>query len=138
MSRLCVLTFRSSPPSDHVVFACELLHLRSPKFDQSCRRSVPWDLVYLLCTYSVGEKEKLNLSPQFATQIAKSSNRNLRRLIPISFFCFFAKTRAILMLETCKVQHFPFKPNQPIPLPDWEVFVKQIAHQVSHSELTTP
>eukprot|EP01125_Pyxidicula_operculata_P000977 TRINITY_DN10851_c0_g1_i1.p1 TRINITY_DN10851_c0_g1~~TRINITY_DN10851_c0_g1_i1.p1 ORF type:complete len:357 (+),score=63.16 TRINITY_DN10851_c0_g1_i1:36-1106(+) len=64
-------------------------------------------------------KEKLTVGPkfaQFATLIAKKSNRNLRR--------------AILMLETCKLEQFPFQDNQKIPIPDWEIFIQGVAMQM--------
>lgn len=60
--------------------------------------------------------EKFQLTPQFATLIAKKSNRNLRR--------------AILMLETCKAEQYPFVQGQRIPVPDWEAFLVTLAQRV--------
>jgi len=61
----------------------------------------------------VATKEKMELPPKFAALIAKRSNRNVRR--------------ALLMLQTCYVECYPFKQGQIIPLPDWETFIGQIA-----------
>jgi len=61
----------------------------------------------------IATKEKMELSPQFATLIARRSNRNVRR--------------AILMLQTCHIESYPFTESTPIPLPDWEVFISKIA-----------
>src|SRR3546814_7933998 len=55
----------------------------------------------------------LPIYPQFATLIAKKSNRNLRR--------------AILMMETAKAEQYPFVTGQQLPLPDWESFIQHIA-----------
>jgi hypothetical protein len=45
----------------------------------------------------------------FATQIAVDSNRNLRK--------------AILMLEACKVERYPFTETQKPRVADWERFI---------------
>lgn len=60
--------------------------------------------------------EKFTLTPQFATQLAKKANRNLRR--------------AILMLETCKAEQYPFVQGQRLPVPDWEAFILTLAQRV--------
>ncbi len=46
---------------------------------------------------------------EFATQIAVDSNRNLRK--------------AILMLEACKVERYPFTDTQKPRVADWERFI---------------
>jgi len=56
------------------------------------------------------------LPPKFAAQIAKKSNRNLRR--------------AILMLETCKMDQYPFQQGQKIQSPEWEDFLQGVATQI--------
>ena len=38
--------------------------------------------------------------------------------------------RALLMCETCKVQQYPFDPNQNVEDPDWLTFVKQTALKI--------
>lgn len=49
-------------------------------------------------------------------KIAKSSDRNLRR--------------AILMLEACKVQKYPFSKTQDVPQIDWQRFLNETANQI--------
>ncbi|KAH6774738.1 ATPase family associated protein [Perilla frutescens var. frutescens] len=61
----------------------------------------------------IGKKEGLQLPPGFADRIAQQSNRSLRR--------------AILLFETCRVQQYPFAPNQAITPMDWEEYVSEIA-----------
>ena len=34
------------------------------------------------------------------------------------------------MLETCRVTHYPFKDDQEIQLPEWELYVKDIAQSI--------
>lgn len=62
---------------------------------------------------SVCKKEGLNLPVELAQRIAEKSERNLRR--------------AILMCEACKVQQYPFKPDQEVSEPDWQVYVRDTA-----------
>ncbi|ETV93822.1 hypothetical protein H310_12385 [Aphanomyces invadans] len=64
----------------------------------------------------VCEKESLTFCPPLAVEIAKKSERNLRR--------------ALLMLETCRVQQYPFSPTQPIQLPEWEEYICGLAKDV--------
>ena len=51
---------------------------------------------------------------------AKHSKRNLRR--------------AILALEACHVQSYPFTGDQAIEAPDWESYVIAIAHDISREQ----
>ena len=46
-------------------------------------------------------------------RIAQSSGQNLRR--------------AVLMMEACKVDTYPFTETQEIQLPDWERFISSMA-----------
>ncbi|KAH6779494.1 ATPase [Perilla frutescens var. hirtella] len=64
----------------------------------------------------IGKKEGLQLPPGFADRIAQQSNRSLRR--------------AILLFETCRVQQYPFAPNQAITPMDWEEYVSEIASSI--------
>lgn len=68
----------------------------------------------------VGKKESLQLPPGFAARIAAQSNRSLRR--------------AVLLLETCRVQQYPFTANQPIPPMDWEQYVSEIASDIMQEQ----
>lgn len=69
------------------------------------------DIVSILQT--VCKKEGLNLPSQLAERIAETSGRNLRR--------------ALLMCEACKVEKYPFTPDQTINEPDWEKFIRETA-----------
>ncbi|XP_047498349.1 replication factor C subunit 3-like [Penaeus chinensis] len=65
---------------------------------------------------AVCKKEGLSLPTELAKRIADKSNRNLRR--------------AILMCEACRVQQYPFSPQQDISIPDWEVFLQETAAKI--------
>ncbi|XP_015590067.1 replication factor C subunit 3 [Cephus cinctus] len=62
---------------------------------------------------SICKREGLNLPDKLATRVAEASGRNLRR--------------AILMLEACKVEQYPFTPEQNITEPDWQVYLRETA-----------
>ncbi|CAM8888738.1 unnamed protein product [Rhodiola kirilowii] len=64
----------------------------------------------------IAKKESLQLPSELAARIAEKSNRSLRR--------------AVLSLETCRVQQYPFTPNQAIPPMDWEEYVFEIASDI--------
>ncbi|XP_001600907.2 replication factor C subunit 3 [Nasonia vitripennis] len=63
--------------------------------------------------HSVAKKESLTIPDELASRLAGSSGRNLRR--------------AILMLEACKVEQYPFTADQKITEPDWQIYIKGIA-----------
>lgn len=65
---------------------------------------------------NIGAKEGVTCPRELALTIAQQSDRNLRR--------------AILMLEAAKVQQSPLTPNQPVQLPDWELFIQKIAREI--------
>ncbi|XWS64906.1 hypothetical protein CRYUN_Cryun05aG0044300 [Craigia yunnanensis] len=88
------------------------------KYSASCR-------LILCCNSSskiikvlefIGKKEGLQLPSGFAARIAEKSNRSLRR--------------AILSLETCRVQQYPFTSNQAIPPMDWEEYISETATDI--------
>jgi len=60
--------------------------------------------------------EGLALPAELATRIAQSSERNLRR--------------ALLSLEAAKAANYPFSPDQPVALPDWEMYINEIAGDI--------
>ncbi|GAB2298867.1 Subunit of heteropentameric Replication factor C (RF-C) [Dionaea muscipula] len=64
----------------------------------------------------IAKKEELQVPLELACRIAEKSNRSLRR--------------AILMLETCHVQQYPFTSNQVIPPMDWEEYISEIASDI--------
>lgn len=79
----------------------------------------------------VAKKENLGTIPdKLATKIANCglpepkapmlAERNLRR--------------ALLCLEACKAHKFPFEEYQPIVLPDWELYVDEVATTIMHEQ----
>ncbi|XP_046645589.1 replication factor C subunit 3-like [Daphnia pulicaria] len=64
----------------------------------------------------VSKKEGITLPTDFAIRIAERSERNLRR--------------ALLMLEACKVQQYPFSVKQEIVEPDWEVYLRETGQKM--------
>lgn len=65
---------------------------------------------------NVCRKEGITLPPELAQRISEKSERNLRR--------------AILMLETCKVQQMPLQASQSVPTLDWQTFLEGTAKMV--------
>lgn len=59
---------------------------------------------------SIAKAEDINLPDFFARNIAAESRGNLRR--------------AILALEVSYAQQYPFKKEQDVPIPDWELYIK--------------
>ncbi|KAJ1952040.1 Replication factor C (RF-C) subunit, partial [Dispira parvispora] len=78
------------------------------------RVAAPTDEEIIQVLNSVAKKENLQLPPALAERITKASERNLRR--------------AVLMLETCRVQQYPFTADQKVAQADWQVFIKAVAH----------
>ena len=64
----------------------------------------------------VADKEKLKLPKKLAARIAAQSERNVRR--------------AVLMMETCKVQQYPFTPDQTVQITDWERYIAFLGNDV--------
>ena len=72
---------------------------------------------------NVAMKEGISAIPdKLATRIAEQSQRNLRR--------------AILSLEACKAQHYPFDENTPVAIADWEIFISQLADAIVQEQST--
>ena len=65
---------------------------------------------------NVCKKEGLKLPDAFGKRVSEASGRNLRR--------------AILMLEACRVQNYPFQDNQEIQVTDWEDYIKGMAADI--------
>ncbi len=65
---------------------------------------------------SVAKKEHLTLPDGLCARIGQHANRNMRR--------------ALLALETCKVSQYPFDDNQTIHVPEWELYVQEIAGDI--------
>ncbi|KAJ2766454.1 Replication factor C (RF-C) subunit [Coemansia nantahalensis] len=68
----------------------------------------------------VAKKEGITVPPAVAQQLAAGSKRNLHR--------------ALLMLEAAYVQQYPFADAQPVVLPEWEAFTKEIAASALSSQ----
>ncbi|XP_043257615.1 replication factor C subunit 3-like [Colletes gigas] len=66
--------------------------------------------------HSICKREGLTLPDELAVRLAETSGRNLRR--------------AILMLEACKVEQYPFTENQKITEPDWQVYIRNTANMM--------
>jgi len=65
---------------------------------------------------SIVKKENCQIPMELAQRIAEKSDRNLRR--------------AILLTEACRVQQYPFSPDQKVMDLDWEAYMKQTAHEI--------
>ena len=65
---------------------------------------------------SVAEKEGFVLPPTLADTIVSLSSRNMRR--------------ALLSMEACKIAQQPMTDSQPVALPDWEMYIKEIANDI--------
>lgn len=69
-------------------------------------------------------KTEQSLCPrELALRVSIQSEKNLRR--------------ALLMLEACKVQHSPLAPDQPVVLPDWELYICRIAREILQEQSPT-
>jgi len=73
----------------------------------------------------VSRKEQVTLPDELCVNIARDSSRNLRR--------------AVLMFESCYVQNRDpngggLKPDTPVMQTDWEVYIKQLAADVTRNQ----
>ncbi|XP_012217808.1 replication factor C subunit 3 [Linepithema humile] len=65
-------------------------------------------ILHLIC-----KREGLNIPDELINRVIEASNRNLRR--------------AILMLEACKVEQYPFTTDQKVTEPDWQIYIRNTA-----------
>eukprot|EP00511_Aplanochytrium_stocchinoi_P007311 CAMPEP_0204828304 /NCGR_PEP_ID=MMETSP1346-20131115/5995_1 /ASSEMBLY_ACC=CAM_ASM_000771 /TAXON_ID=215587 /ORGANISM="Aplanochytrium stocchinoi, Strain GSBS06" /LENGTH=349 /DNA_ID=CAMNT_0051957259 /DNA_START=202 /DNA_END=1248 /DNA_ORIENTATION=- len=75
--------------------------------------------------YQVNKNNSIGMNPALAMNIARHSKRNLRK--------------ALLMLQTCKVQHNMLAgadPNIPLPIPDWEKYITNMAKALCQNQNT--
>jgi replication factor C subunit 3/5 len=72
---------------------------------------------------NVAKKESITLPLDLADRIAEKSDGNLRR--------------AVLMLEACRAERYPFVEKQPIVEPDWERYLKETAFQIVQEQSPT-
>ncbi|KAK9757828.1 hypothetical protein RND81_01G188800 [Saponaria officinalis] len=103
--RLILCCNSSSKVTEAVRSRCLNLRISAPKDEETVK-----------VLEFIGKKEGLQLPSGFAARVAAKSNRSLRR--------------AILLLETCRVQQYPFTTNQAIPPMDWEEYVCEIASNI--------
>jgi len=68
----------------------------------------------------VASREKLKLPDELATRIAQDSGRNLRR--------------AVLMLEACKADKYPFTSDQKVRVADWERFIDELGRIICEEQ----
>ena len=84
---------------------CVCLRVAAPTHEEVC------SVLDKVC-----HKEGLRLPQTLALKISTQCERNLRR--------------AILALEACKVEQYPFGENQAVQLPDWQLFVRALADEI--------
>ncbi|KAJ1451637.1 P-loop containing nucleoside triphosphate hydrolase protein [Pelagophyceae sp. CCMP2097] len=80
------------------------------------RVGAPTEAEIVSVLHSVADKEGVQLPVPLAARIASQSKRNLRR--------------AILSLEACHAQSYPFSPEQAIDAPDWETYIVSMANDI--------
>ncbi|VDN33698.1 unnamed protein product [Gongylonema pulchrum] len=61
----------------------------------------------------VCRQENVTVPEHVVQAVVQKANGNMRR--------------AILAIEAAKVQHYPFKENQEIPVPEWEIYLRETA-----------
>ena len=84
---------------------CLVMRVPAPTNDQ---------IVSILST--IAKNQGISLPIPLAHQIAKSSNRNLRK--------------AILAFESTKVAKYPFVLGQKVQRADWEVYITKVATEI--------
>ncbi|VDN52384.1 unnamed protein product [Dracunculus medinensis] len=77
------------------------------------RVASPSDNDIKLAIHKVCKSENIKIPDSLLTSVVDKANGNLRR--------------ALLMLEAAKTQCYPFKENQNIPDPDWEIYLRETA-----------
>lgn len=84
------------------------------------RVPAPSEVAILNVLHTVMKQQNLQLSDEMARRIVASSNRNL--------------TRAVLMLEACKIEHYPFLPGQLPRHPDYMRFIEKLAFTITKEQ----
>lgn len=88
---------------------CLCIRVPAPSHADIC------DLITTTCT-----KEGLDIPGEFASRLATHSGRNARK--------------ALLTLEACRVQSYPFNATQMVQLPDWEVYIAETAALIARQQ----
>lgn len=84
------------------------------------RVGAPTELQVMEVLKTVAQNEGLSLPDAFAARLVSYSERNLRR--------------ALLGMEVCKVQQYPFTDNQQVSPADWEAYVSEIALDIMREQ----
>lgn len=87
------------------------------------RVPAPTDDEIATALVDISRREQCACPRELAITISINSGRNLRR--------------ALLMLETCKVQHTPLAVDQPVMLPDWELYICRISREMLQEQSPT-
>lgn len=103
--RLIFITERVSKVIEAVKSRCLCIRVPSPSNE---------DIVKIL--NDVAQKEGFELPEKVANNIASKSGRNLRV--------------ALLMLEAAKCKRLPLDPEQNVELPQWQVYINQLAKMI--------
>eukprot|EP01067_Filipodium_phascolosomae_P003838 Filipodium_phascolosomae@DN2680_c2_g1_i15.p1 len=105
--------------SCRLVLVCNSLSRVLPPVRSRClclRIGAPSNVEIVSILHQIADAEKLQIPDTFATRIAQASGRDLRK--------------AILMLETARVQRYPFTDSQLVPKAPWEVYIQDISGQI--------
>jgi replication factor C subunit 3/5 len=103
--RLVMTCTNLSKVIDPVQSRCVCVRVKAPKEDEMVE-----------VVKEVAKKEHLDLPEKLGKTIASKSNRSLRR--------------ALLMLETCRVEKYPFGEDDGVQQPEWERFLEEIAKDI--------
>ncbi|GIL52746.1 hypothetical protein Vafri_8539 [Volvox africanus] len=103
--RIVMLCNNVSKVMDPVRSRCLCVRVAAPTNDQMME-VLSW----------IATKENITLPPIFAARLVDFSARNLRR--------------ALLALEVCKVERYPFGDDQEPTRPDWELYIAEIAKNI--------
>lgn len=112
--RLILCCNNQSKVIDPVRSRCLGIRVPAPSHDDVCS-----------VLQHVSRKEQVTLPDELCVNIARDSSRNLRR--------------AVLMFESCYVQNRDpngggLKPDTPVMQTDWEVYIKQLAADVTRNQ----
>ncbi len=82
----------------------------------SIRVPSPTNLEISLILKKVAKSEGLQAPDDFLKKVSESSHRSLRK--------------ALLILEACRVQQYPFTADQTIQVPDWERYIAMLSQHL--------
>lgn len=82
----------------------------------SIRVPSPTNMEISLILKKVAKSEGLQAPDEFLNKVSDNSHRSLRK--------------ALLILEACRVQQYPFTADQAIQVPDWERYIAMLAQHL--------